>query len=104
MRALLLCSSTDGQTRRICERLRGMLEEAGARVALTMIENAGDVAPASFDLAVIGARIRYGRTDARVIAFARRHEVDPARSVLIGSRPAHRTLAATVGARFVPVS
>jgi aryl-alcohol dehydrogenase-like predicted oxidoreductase len=38
-----------------------------------------------------------------LLAFARRHGVDPARSVLIGSRPAHRTLAATVGARFVPV-
>ena len=72
-RALLLCSSTDGQTRRICERLRRMLEDAGAAVTLTMIDDAEDVAPAGFDLAVVGARIRYGRTDARVIDFARRH-------------------------------
>jgi menaquinone-dependent protoporphyrinogen oxidase len=72
-RALVLCSSTDGQTRRICERLRGMLEDAGATVTLTMIEDAKDVAPAGFDLAVVGARIRYGRTDARVIDFVRRH-------------------------------
>ena len=72
-RALLLCSSTDGQTRRICERLCRMLEDAGATVTLTMIDDAEDVAPAGFDLAVVGARIRYGRTDARVIDFARRH-------------------------------
>ena len=72
-RALVLCSSTDGQTRRICERLRRMLEDAGATVTLTMIDDAQDVAPAGFDLAVVGARIRYGRTDARVIDFARRH-------------------------------
>ena len=72
-RALVLCSSTDGQTRRICERLRQMLEDAGATVTLTMIDDAQDVAPAGFDLAVVGARIRYGRTDARVIDFARRH-------------------------------
>jgi len=72
-RALLLCSSTDGQTRRICERLRRTLEDAGATVTLTMIEDAGGLAPAGFDLAVVGARIRYGRTDARVIDFARRH-------------------------------
>jgi hypothetical protein len=38
-----------------------------------------------------------------VLAFARAHGVDPARSTLIGSRPAHRTLAATLGARYVDV-
>jgi hypothetical protein len=37
------------------------------------------------------------------LAFARTHELDPARSTLIGSRPAHRTLAATLGARYVEV-
>jgi len=72
-RVLLLCSSTDGQTRRICERLARMLEDAGADVALRMIADAERTAPADFDLAVIGARIRYGRTDARVIDFAHRH-------------------------------
>ena len=35
------------------------------------------------------------------LAFARRHGVDPTRSVLVGSSPAHRTLATTLGARFV---
>ena len=74
-RALLLCSSTDGQTRRICERLSRILEDAGAAVTLTRIEDANDVAPVGFDLVVVGARIRYGRTDARVIDFARRHAV-----------------------------
>ena len=69
-RALLLCSSTDGQARRICERLCRMLEDAGAEVTLTMIDDVEDVAPASFDLVVVGARIRYSRTDARVIDFA----------------------------------
>ena len=72
-RALVLCSSTDGQTRRICERLRRILEDAGAKVTLTGIDDAGDVTPDGFDLAVIGARIRYGKTEARVIDFARRH-------------------------------
>ena len=72
-RALLLCSSTDGQTRRICERLRRILEDAGAEATLTMIEDADGVSPADFDLAMVGARIRYGRTDPRVVGFARRH-------------------------------
>ncbi len=35
------------------------------------------------------------------LAFARTHGVDPSTSVLIGSAPAHRTLAATLGARYV---
>jgi predicted kinase len=38
------------------------------------------------------------------LAFAHAHGLDPARSALLGTSPAHRTLAATLGARFVPVS
>jgi aryl-alcohol dehydrogenase-like predicted oxidoreductase/predicted kinase len=38
-----------------------------------------------------------------VLAFARAHDVDPSRSVLIGASPAHGTLAATLGARYVAV-
>jgi aryl-alcohol dehydrogenase-like predicted oxidoreductase/predicted kinase len=35
------------------------------------------------------------------LAFAREHGIDLTRSVLIGSGPAHRTLATTLGARYV---
>jgi aryl-alcohol dehydrogenase-like predicted oxidoreductase/predicted kinase len=35
------------------------------------------------------------------LAFARAHAVDPSRSVLIGCSPAHRTLANTLGARYL---
>jgi adenylate kinase family enzyme len=37
------------------------------------------------------------------LAFARAHSIDPTRSSLIGCSPAHRTLAATLGARYIPV-
>jgi aryl-alcohol dehydrogenase-like predicted oxidoreductase len=37
------------------------------------------------------------------LAFARAHHVDPSRSTLIGAGSAHRTLAATLGARYVNV-
>jgi aryl-alcohol dehydrogenase-like predicted oxidoreductase/predicted kinase len=37
------------------------------------------------------------------LAFARAHGVDPARTVLVGTSAAHRTLATTLGARFVTV-
>ena len=35
------------------------------------------------------------------IAFARAHGVDPAKSTLVGTSPAHKTLATTLGARYV---
>ncbi|MDQ6777149.1 MAG: aldo/keto reductase [Actinomycetota bacterium] len=37
------------------------------------------------------------------LAFARALELEPSLSVLVGTGPAHRTLAATLGARYVPV-
>jgi aryl-alcohol dehydrogenase-like predicted oxidoreductase/predicted kinase len=37
------------------------------------------------------------------LSFARTHGVDPSRSLLVGSRPAHRTLATTIGARYAGV-
>jgi aryl-alcohol dehydrogenase-like predicted oxidoreductase/predicted kinase len=37
------------------------------------------------------------------LAFARTHGVDPARSILMGTGPAHRNLAAALGARYVAV-
>jgi menaquinone-dependent protoporphyrinogen oxidase len=70
---LVLCSSTDGQTRKICDRLRQIMQDAGDRVMLTMIEDAREVSPGDYQMAVVGARIRYGRTDARVIEYANRH-------------------------------
>ena len=72
-KVLLVCSSTDGQTHRICERLRAQLGDAGADVTLVMIEDARNVSPAGFDLAVVGARIRYGRTHPSVVAWANEH-------------------------------
>ena len=37
------------------------------------------------------------------LEFARAHQIDPSSSILIGAGPAHRTLAATLGARYVSV-
>jgi aryl-alcohol dehydrogenase-like predicted oxidoreductase/predicted kinase len=37
------------------------------------------------------------------LAFARTQGVDPSRSILVGTGPAHRTLATTLGARYVAV-
>jgi hypothetical protein len=37
------------------------------------------------------------------LAFARAHGVDPSRSLLVGNGPAHKTLATTLGARYIQV-
>jgi hypothetical protein len=37
------------------------------------------------------------------LAFARAHGVDPGRSALVGTSPAHRTLATALGARYLPL-
>jgi hypothetical protein len=37
------------------------------------------------------------------LAFARANDLAPSRSILVGAGPAHRTLAATLGARYVSV-
>ncbi len=37
------------------------------------------------------------------LAFGRAHDLDPAAFVLVGNAPAHRTLATTLGARYVPL-
>jgi aryl-alcohol dehydrogenase-like predicted oxidoreductase/predicted kinase len=37
------------------------------------------------------------------LAFARPHGVEPSRSTLVGTGPAHRTLASALGAEFIPV-
>lgn len=70
---LIVCSSTDGQTTRICQRMQQILQVQGHAVQLVMIEDAGALQPADFERVVIGARIRYGRHDARVHTFVERH-------------------------------
>lgn len=37
------------------------------------------------------------------LAFARANGIEPSRSTVVGASPAHRTLAVTLGARYVPV-
>jgi hypothetical protein len=37
------------------------------------------------------------------LAFARAHDIDPARSIVVGCSTAHRTLATTLGARYIAV-
>ena len=73
---LILYSTTDGQTLRICQRLQQHIEAEGHRVTLVSITD--DAAPHlfAFDKVVIGARIRYGKHQPEVFAFIKAHLVD----------------------------
>jgi menaquinone-dependent protoporphyrinogen oxidase len=60
-RILILYSSTDGHTRKICNRLQQVIEQNADHVTLVSIKDARQVNLQVFDKIVIGASIRYGR-------------------------------------------
>lgn len=70
---LILYSTVDGHTRRICERLRDLLASAGHGITLTELDDRTDVAPSRFDKVVVGASIRYGKHRPGVAAYLRKH-------------------------------
>ena len=73
---LILYSTTDGQTLRICQRVQAHIETEGHRVTLASIT--GEAVPelSAFDKIVIGARIRYGKHQPEVFSFIKAHLVD----------------------------
>jgi len=73
-RILILYSTTDGHTLRICERVRRVIEDQGHAATLADIENEPPADLGSYDKLVIGARIRYGRHSARVADFIATHK------------------------------
>jgi menaquinone-dependent protoporphyrinogen oxidase len=66
---VIVYSTTDGHTRKICERLRQLIESGGDRVTLVPIEAARSVALLAFDKVVVGASIRYGKHNPLVLEF-----------------------------------
>ena len=70
---LLLYSTVDGHTLKVCERLRDSLEPAGHAVTMRALDEPSDPALGLFDKIVIGASIRYGRHRPNVAAFMRAH-------------------------------
>ena len=60
-RILILYSTIDGQTARICRRIRHACLDAGHEAVLADIENHDAFNAAHYDSVVVGASIRYGR-------------------------------------------
>ena len=70
---LIVCSTTDGHTATICQRLKTVLEECGHRAMVTPVEDEEKLDLSQFDKIVVGASIRYGRHSKEVFAFVDKH-------------------------------
>ncbi len=66
---LILYSTTDGHTRKICQRLKQAIEQQTHQVTVVSIDDAATVDLNSFDKIVLGASIRYGKHHQQVYAF-----------------------------------
>jgi menaquinone-dependent protoporphyrinogen oxidase len=70
---LLLYSTTDGHTLKICRRLQQLIEQQGHQVSVIPLDEAARVDLQAFDTIVIGASIRYGRHSRQVTEFIERN-------------------------------
>ncbi|MEW6330002.1 MAG: menaquinone-dependent protoporphyrinogen IX dehydrogenase [Pseudomonadota bacterium] len=84
---LIIYSTVDGQTRKICQRLQQVIEREGHRVELISVHEADSAELKRFDKIVIGASIRYGKHRPEVFEFAKRN-----RTVLDGKPNAFFTV------------
>lgn len=66
---VILYSTTDGHTRKICQYLQQVIEKQINRVELISINNELEIDLNSFDKIVIGASIRYGKHSPLVYKF-----------------------------------
>lgn len=71
---LIIYSTKDGQTLKICQALQTDIEQNGKQVTLVSIDDAGKVDLASFEKIVIGASIHYGRHHPTIHAFITRNQ------------------------------
>lgn len=78
---LILYSTTDGQTLKICQRLQQVIEQGSHKVTVLAIGEAGTLDLEAFDKIVIGASIRYGKHHAEVTDFIARNQA------LLDNRP-----------------
>ncbi len=72
-RTLIACSTVDGHTLRICERIKAALERAGHDCTLVLLAPGALPDVKGFGTVVVGASIRYGKHRPEVAEFLRRH-------------------------------
>lgn len=70
---IIIYSTTDGHTRKICERLQQVIEKQGYQVVIVSVNDAAEIDLISFDKIVVGASIRYGKHSKQVYEFIKMH-------------------------------
>lgn len=70
---LILYSTTDGHTLKICQRIRALLEQDSHRIELRPIIDASPESLKAYDSLLIGASIRYGKHHKSVYDFIARN-------------------------------
>ena len=70
---LVLYSSTDGHTIKICLRLKQVIEQEKNQVMLVSVEDCQHLDLRNFDKIVLGASIRYGKHKPQVVEFINRN-------------------------------
>ena len=80
-KVIIIYSTTDGHTKRICSRIEREVKDAGDDVSVVSMDDIGSVDVSSFDKIVIGASIRYGKHNEEVYDFIADNQS------LLGARP-----------------
>lgn len=68
---LIIFSTTDGHTRKICNRLQQVIDKQNNQVTVISVDDAATIDLDSFDTIVIGASIRYGKHSPKIFEFIR---------------------------------
>ena len=71
---LIVYSTTDGQTTKICHRLKEVIEKQSHQVTMVSVQDEPQVELASFNKIVIGASIRYGKHSSLIVDFIKKNE------------------------------
>ena len=72
MKSAIIYSTTDGQTKKICEVIKENLLNKNEH-KIVSIENISDVKLQSYDSIIIGASIRYGKHNSKIINFVKKN-------------------------------
>jgi menaquinone-dependent protoporphyrinogen oxidase len=71
---LIVYSTTDGHTPRICAHMKRIMEGPDWQVTILALEQANPLDLSTYDRIVIGASIRYGKHQPAVARFIERHQ------------------------------
>jgi len=71
---LIIYSSTDGHTRKICSRLQQIVEQRNNQVTLVSVTDENTIDLDSFDKIVIGASIRYGKHNKKIYELIKENQ------------------------------